>query len=1058
MQRFPVLVIALLILSLPIWAQSPTATLDGRVLDPSKAVIEGVRVDATNLDTNLKYSAQTNSAGLFTIVNLPPGSYRIEVSKPGFRTIVNPMIVLHVQDVVALNFNLPVGSVSESITVSGGAPLVNTEDATVSTVVDRNFAENLPMNGRSFQTLIQLTPGVALTPVNSGDEGQFSVNGQRAASNYWMVDGVSANFGVGNGNNGQGEGAGGALPGLSVQGGTNSLVSVDALQEFRIQTSTYAPEFGRAPGGQISIATRSGTNQFHGTLFDYLRNDLLDANDWFANTARLLKPRERQNDFGGTFSGPIFKDRTFFFFSYEGLRLRLPTVALTNVPSVSARQAAIPATQPLLNAFPLPNGKDFGNGIAQFNASFSNRSSLDATSLRIDHRISDKLVLFGRYDYSPSDLLSRQGGNFSLSSLFAFRNKLQTATIGATSNLSQTMTNDIRFNYSRNASSFSFHLDNFGGAVPLPEPFSLQNSLFEFQIISPKLLVLADGQSGGFLQQQYNVVDNLSVIEGPHSLKLGIDYRRLSPTWTPSQYFQIPIFLSMSSAESGKLLLSLVNSIQSATYKLQNLSAFAQDTWKIRPRLTLTYGLRWDIDFAPSSNPALPALANLTLGNLSSVALAPPRTAAYSTTFGNVAPRIGAAFQLSQKPGRETVLRGGFGVFYDLASQELGNLLSNNLYPFGARKNVFGGTYPLTASQAAPPSISVANVAMGGAASVDPNLTLPYTLQWNVALEQALGTQQTISGSYVASAGRRLLQSVDVFSPNPAFGQILFLTDVATSDYHALQIHFQRRLSHDLQAVASYTWSHSIDTASAGSAFGGNYANNFVPGINPDTNRGPSDFDIRNAFSTGITYALPTPKINAFARPILRDWSIQNVIQVRSAPPVNVFFSNFAFGSNAFSATTAIRPDAVPGQPFYLAGSQCLQAPPLGLGSSCPGGRALNPNAFTSPPADMNGNPLRQGNLPRNALRGFGAAQWDLAIHRDFPIYESVKLQFRAEMFNVLNHPNFAPPLGDLSSSPFGVSTQMLGKSLGTAGFGGLDSLYQIGGPRSVQFALKLLF
>src|SRR6266700_3983271 len=206
------------------------------------------------------------------------------------------------------------------------------------------------MNGRRFQTLIQLTPGVVLTASNVADSGQFSVNGQRAASNYWMVDGVSANIGVST--QFPGNGTGGALAGFSALGGTNSLVSVDALQEFRIQTSTYAPEFGRTPGGQISIVTRSGTNQFHGTAFDYLRNDIFDANDWFADNKRLPKAKDRQNDFGGTFSGPILKDRTFFFFSYEGLRLRLPQTTLTTVPDLGARNSATPALQPYLNAFP----------------------------------------------------------------------------------------------------------------------------------------------------------------------------------------------------------------------------------------------------------------------------------------------------------------------------------------------------------------------------------------------------------------------------------------------------------------------------------------------------------------------------------------------------------------------------------------------------------------------------------------------------------------------------------------------------------------------------------
>src|SRR5258708_5497915 len=245
--------------------------------------------------------------------------------------------------------------------------MVNTESAAVSTVVDRQFAENIPLNGRSFQTLIQLTPGVVLTANNGFDTGQFSVNGQRASSNYWMVDGVSANIGMA-ASPVSGNGLGGALGSSSVLGGTNSLVSVDAMQEFRIQTSTFAPEFGRTPGGQISIVTRSGTNQFHGTAFDYLRNDVFDANKWFngvniLNPTPLPKAKERQNDFGGTLGGPILKNKTFFFFSYEGLRLRLPQTALTFVPDASftpggttnSRQNAIPALQPYLNAFPLPN-------------------------------------------------------------------------------------------------------------------------------------------------------------------------------------------------------------------------------------------------------------------------------------------------------------------------------------------------------------------------------------------------------------------------------------------------------------------------------------------------------------------------------------------------------------------------------------------------------------------------------------------------------------------------------------------------------------------------------
>jgi len=1076
--------------------QTETATVSGLVTDRTGATVPGAEVRLQSVERGTVTTTTTNNAGIYVFPSVHPGQFQISIHKPGFKQVDLLGLIVNVQDHIEQNFHLEIGSVAESVTVEAGALLINTTDAAVSTVVDRQFAENLPMNGRSFQTLIQLTPGVVLTPVSGGDEGQFSVNGQRAASNYWMVDGVSANIGAGDATGAQGEGLGGALPGFSVQGGTNSLVSVDALQEFRIQTSTYAPEFGRTPGGQISIVTRSGENQFHGTAFDYLRNDKFDANDWFANYTGQPKPEERQNDFGGTFSGPILKDRTFFFFSYEGLRLRLPTVGLSIVPTVAARNAAVSATQPLLNAFPLPNGSEIFKACdpstdptcppsgqkttdtAHFNSSFSNASTLNATSLRIDHRLSDKLTLFARYNYSPSELLSRAGSSPGgvMSNLLHNATTIQTGTVGVTWNIHPMIVNDLRFNYSRNESNILGALDNFGGAVPppvsaveFPSPFILQNAKVQFNIVGTG--VFFEGHQGGFLQQQYNLVDSLSVQKGSHSLKFGVDYRRLNPSFNPSTYFQSFTFLNMPSAETGRLRVTTISSARNLTFRLQNLGAFAQDTWRLSGRLTLTYGLRWDLDFVPSSSPAIPAFANFNLSNLSSLSLAPSGTPAYNTTYGNFAPRVGVAYQLSHNQGWETVFRGGFGVFYDLATTQLGNLLSTGQYPYGSASRFAGGTYgSLSSSQVAPPAISAANLSINGTEGFDPNLKLPYTLEWNIALEQGLGRQQTISASYVGSAGRRLLQGASVASPNPTFEEVQLVTNGATSDYDALQVQFQRRLSHGLQTLAAYTWSHSIDSASAGSPFA-NPANDFVPGIASNANRGPSSFDIRNAFSLGMTYAVPAPKINSFTMAILGGWSLQNVIQARSAPPVNPFYDLLALTFTQFGGTTEIRPDIIPGQPLYLYGSQCastLQAlGELAPGQGCPGGKGFNPNAFMSPPltpagcvlgVDFPCDPLRQGNAGRNSLRGFGATQWDLAIHREFPIRESLKLQFRAEMFNVLNHPNFGQPSGDINDPQFGLSTQMLGKSLGGAGFGGFSALYQVGGPRSIQLALKLFF
>jgi hypothetical protein len=292
MYKVPAVLLVLLLSLYPcaLRAQTTNASITGRVTDPSKATVPEAKVTAVNLGTNFRYESATNGAGECTLANLPPGTYRIEVEKSGFKKLIRPDVTLHVQDALAIDFEMPVGSVSDSVTVQAGATLVNTTSATVSTVVDQTFAENIPLNGRSFQTLIMLTPGVVVTQTAFDDQGQFSVNGQRADANYFTVDGVSANFGV----TAYGplvQTAGGALPALSALGGTNSLVSVDAMQEFRVLTSSFAPEFGRTPGGQISILTRSGTNQFHGTAFEYFRNSVLDANDWFSNRDHLPKPR-----------------------------------------------------------------------------------------------------------------------------------------------------------------------------------------------------------------------------------------------------------------------------------------------------------------------------------------------------------------------------------------------------------------------------------------------------------------------------------------------------------------------------------------------------------------------------------------------------------------------------------------------------------------------------------------------------------------------------------------------------------------------------------------------
>ena len=765
------------------------------------------------------------------------------------------------------------------------------------------------------------------------------------------------------------------------------------------------------------------------------------------------------------------------FRSYEGLRLRLPQVALTQVPCDStcaafgnARAMAVSAMQPYLNAFPLPNGPEVftsctpnvngcpasgqqATGAAQFNATFSNPATLDAYSLRVDHKLTNKWSLFGRYNYSPSEIQSRGGTADSLSTVSATRITTQTATIGATWLVSPAITDDLRFNYSRTNALGSSKLDSFGGAVPLtslpfPNPFTSSNGQFDLDIFS--LLsggTLVAGPTFQNLQRQINIVDSFSMQKGSHSLKFGADFRRLSPQFKPQAYLQNASFADVPSAQNGNLAFSFIISNLAATLLFRDLGFYAQDTWHVVPRLTLTYGLRWDVEFVPHSvsGPNFPAVTGFNLNNLSNLALAPVGTPPYKTTYGNFAPRLGLAYQLSTSQDWQTVLRGGFGVFYDLATSEAGNIIPLGTYPFSGFAFNGGGSFPLSPAMAAPAPITPPNANnFEILAAFDPHLRLPYTLEWNVALEQALGRGQTISASYVGAVGRRLLQTADQLSPNQNLAEATLVTNAGTSDYHALQLQFQRRLSLGLQVLGSYTWSHSIDTASAGSPV---FASNALVPSAIAANRASSDFDIRNGFSAGATYDIRAPKSNPFARAILGGWSTENFILARSAPPVDV---EDVFFNRLSGFLGAVRPDVVPGQPLYLHGAQY------------PGGKAFNPAAFNHPPVDpITFNPQRQGTTPRNFLRGFGATQWDFAVHRNFPIRESLKLQFRAELFNVLNHPNFGSPANGFGSPVFGLSLATLGQFLavpGSVGSGGFSPLYQIGGPRSIQLALKLQF
>jgi len=1027
-------------LSSPLLAQN--AEISGLITDPSGLAVPSARITVQNPATAATRTVTSNQQGEYSVPALLPGPYNITIEANGFRTIHQNGIVVEVGQRARLDFALTVGSNAETITVAGSAPLLNTSDASVSTVIGNRFVENLPLNGRSFSSLIDLTPGVVLVPSNNFDQGQFSVNGQRPDANYFLVDGVSANLGsaAGGGTLLRQSGAG-QLPATSAFGGTSNLVSLDALEEFRIQTSTLAPEYGRTPGAQISVVTKSGTNRLHGTAFEYFRNDKLDANDWFANAKALARPALRQNDFGGVLGGPIVKDKLFFFGSYEGLRVRQPHVAETYVPTLASRQNAPAALQPLLNAFPLPNGQDLGNGTAAFSASYADPSTLNSFGIRIDYRPWERLTIFGRYSDAPSSLDQRAGGAFqsNYSNVVALKYRTQALTLGSTQTITPRLINEFRFNYSRSRGKSFYTLDNFGAAVPPPDlalyPYpsiaSPQQSSFEFLgDLNPYGLRFLTGTTGDNLQRQINVTDELSRNIGAHQLKFGLDYRRLNAEPEQVPYQIQYVYSSLASVLTNTALEAFIISRTPDTQLvISNWSLFGQDTWKATRTLTITYGLRWEYNAAPSSpNGTLPFTVT-GMDNLSTVTLAPAGTPLWHPQKDDFAPRLGLAWQ----PFPNLVLRTGAGIFFDLGYSDVAN--GATAFPYVQQKLILNVSFPLSAAQAAPAPFTT-EPPISYLAVVDPNHVLPRTYEWNAAVERTLGNADVITITYLGEAARKLMRLDRYRAPNANFtaGELDVIRNGADSNYQALQAQYRHRLAYGLQTLLSYTWAHSIDNVSSD----GNFVN--VPTGAVSSERGSSDYDIRQTFSGAVSYNIPAPGSGIW-KSIFGNWSTDSIVYARTAPPVNVVTGLNPFGGYLSGASSVQRPNLVSGVPLWIADPTVA------------GGKRINKAAFVTPTGPV------QGNLGRNALRGFGATNVDLTLRRQFKLRERLSLQARADLFNLFNHPNFGPPTNYMTSPLFGQSTQMLGASLGSGGQnGGLNPLYQIGGPRSAQLALKLVF
>jgi hypothetical protein len=781
---------AVLVLAANCWAQAPSATLGGVATDPSGAVMADVAIKVVQAGTDLQRSLKTDAEGRFQFPFLPPGTYTVLARKDGFAPVDYSSLVLNVSDVVNLRVEMKLGTLTDAVTVVAESQTVNLSGS-VATVIDRQTIANMPLSGRSLQSLFDLTPGVLRS---AGIDGQFVVNGQRSDANYYQVDGVSANVNV----NALPTGLGGLgqQPTLSVLNTTNTLASLDALQEFKIQTSSYAPEFGRSAGGQVSLVTRSGTNQFTGSLYEYFRNDKLDANDWFANRGGVARPPQRQNNFGGVFGGPLLKNRTFFFASHEVLLLRQPQTAFTTVPSLWVRKAAIPSIQAILNAYPLPTGPDrvdaqgVPTGGAEYTTTYADPTTMHTFGLRLDQNLGRFGNLFGRVALAPSKQAARSLG---LANVRNTERRTDVVTIGHTWATAH-VANDLRINYTRATGLGETIQDTFGGAVPVPDNIlfpsfaTSKTASMTFQInFQAEIAALTAGRNVDNSTRQFNLVEGFSILLGSHTFKMGVDYRRLNLDFAVNPSIS-PNFPTIANLIAGVVPSYSVTARQPGIKPvLHNTSLFVQDTWRATQRMTLTYGLRWELNPAPGDRGGKTLV---TLKNTESLSLVDIDTSGrpfYPMRWHNFAPRLGVAYQVSRRKGWETTVRGGGGLYYDLGTTAA--LQGYEGYPYRITVNYPNVQFPLaSASQVVFPSFRLTPPYTTTLAFA-PDFVSPRTYQWNLTVEQALGDRQTISFAYVGAAGRKLTRTEAYRAPNPRFTDTVNVTrNEASSDYNSLQI------------------------------------------------------------------------------------------------------------------------------------------------------------------------------------------------------------------------------------------------------------------------------
>jgi hypothetical protein len=1093
-----ILVLCLLIPCI-LLAQSYRGSIRGRVVDPSGSVIAGAKVTAKSIATGQVREAVTGPDGAYVLAELPAGEYTVTASSAGLSPVAQNVLVAVGLDTTA-DFDLTkLEKHAEQLTVAAEAPLIDESHDVLGEVVERKLVADLPLNGRDFGKLVALVPGATVEPsgvaaVQSGF-GQFSINGNRDRSNNYVLDGTDNNDPFFNNS---------AFNQTGIGGAPASILPIDAIQEFNLETQ-FPAEYGRNSGSVINILTKSGTNQFHGSAFEFFRNDVMDARNYF-NRDPATKTGFKNNQFGGSLGGPIIKDKTFFFGAYEGQRERVGSAFSFQVPTQQQIQEAqilaeangittpSPALTKLLNFFPTPTGF---NGIAgTVPGTVADTNDVSSLIGKVDHAISGTESLSGRYAFAQSTQIFPLGGlgSGAASRLAPFAQtsptRVQVVSASLLSTLSPAKINEVRFGYSRYRTSFEpkdVNFDpnsiglNFGtGRLSLPEiDFG---GTFENLGASA---FLPHGRTSGSFQ----FLDNFTWLIGKHTIKFGGEVRRIiidsfndslsrgqiefgSSTFGPTGSGVCPP--SLTALCSDQAVTTLANfylgapfsvsansgNTQRTTYN-NGLSFFLQDDFRVAPRFTLNYGLRWEY-FGPLSE-AHNLLSNLgTDGNLA-MAGTDGVNGAYARDLDNFGPRIGFAWNVLSK----TVLRGGYGVYYDYVPQDLlianfttsAGLVTNPIgpspiVPYSFNPGAFNGTAPgpIFTSSATPCPCSI---------FVTPrDFSTPYAQNWNLNIEQELSKSIGLQLGYVGSKGTHLVRLLDLNQPdstgtrpNANYGAMDSLSPISASTYHALQATLRSRDWHGVSGFLGYTFSKSLDDASDGIDY--NFATVAFPqnGHNLAAEHGPSNFDARHRFTAAFTYQVP--RLIGPSR-LAQGWQLNTIVTAQSGRPVPVVSGNDTSAEVGVFTTPANfhqRPNVVPGvNPI----NPNWESAPDVIGY-------LNGNAFSQPLNPTVPDVGSFGDLGRNEISGPHFWSADFAVLKDTPISERLNLQLRAEFFNIFNHPNFALPnffvlpAFNANGTPTGASpnqgliTQTPDQAQTNPGLGG-------GGPRVIQLAAKIIF